>query len=117
MRLVGQSSEAENQEFFVSNPQPVCVSDFFQDVAHFLGVRYEPYVLSEARIKRIQKRCYRERPDDLVMRILFEDYFVCRSKKLYETINCQPTTGYRRGLEETVRWYQEHVFHSHNFIN
>jgi nucleoside-diphosphate-sugar epimerase len=105
--LAGHHPQAGNETFFVSNPQPVRIADAFRDLAEALAVPYQPMDVPPEAIPRFQSALYHKYPENLLLRILFEDYFLCAADKWYKATGYQPRFGYREGLSRTVRWYWE----------
>jgi nucleoside-diphosphate-sugar epimerase len=105
--LAGHHPQTGNETFFVSNPQPVRIADVFRDLAEALEVPYQPMDVSPEDRARFQSSLYRQHPENLLLRILFEDYFLCSADKWYHATGYQPRFGYREGLARTVCWYRE----------
>lgn len=108
MWLAARHPQAENEAFFVSNPQPIPIVEAFAHIASALNVPYRPLERAPEHIRRAQHRWYHRQPDHLVLRILFENFFACNPAKWYRATGFQPTFDYSAGLNDTVRWYQAH---------
>lgn len=104
---VSRHPQALNEDFFVANLEPVGVPTLFETLARDMKVPYRPRRLSDPQLKRIRKRVYREHPGDPVMRILYEDYFVCRAEKLREKTGFSPVTSFAQGWAKTLDWYRQ----------
>jgi nucleoside-diphosphate-sugar epimerase len=85
----------------------VRIADAFRDLAEALEVPYQPMNVAPEDMPRFQSALYRQYPENLLLRILFEDYFLCSADKWYKATGYQPRFGYREGLSRTVRWYRE----------
>lgn len=108
MWTVSQHPAAANEDFYVSNPEPITVGDFFRVLAAQMKVPYEPRLMSEEELARFYKRILRERPGDPLLRILYEDTFSCSPEKLKSLTGYQPRIGFESGLEQTIQWYRTH---------
>jgi nucleoside-diphosphate-sugar epimerase len=97
---------ALNQAFFITNPQPVQVAQFFEAVAQRLGIPYHPHRLTREQLERFYHRALREHPEDPLMDILYRDAFVCSGELLKQATGYVPRIGFEQGLSETIRWYQ-----------
>ncbi len=104
---VGDHPEAVNEDFFIANPEPVRVSDFFRRLAEAIGVSFQPREIRPAVMDRFRRFQFHRHPQDPVVRILYTDYFHCRSEKLYRRTGYRPRIGLDRGIAETVGWYRE----------
>lgn len=98
---------AENQTFFVSNPQPVRIADAYAKLAGVLGAPYQPIVLSNQEIVRFQRMLYKKDPENVLLRVLFEDFFYCSADKWYRLTGFKPRYGFEEGMAKTVRWFKE----------
>ncbi|MBY0405493.1 MAG: NAD(P)-dependent oxidoreductase [Cyanobacteria bacterium] len=105
---MSQTPEASNQSYFVANPEPVAVQVFFKALAQGLGVPFHPRELEAQWIQKFQQRLYRNYPEDPLMRILYEPYFVCDSSPLYKVLGGVPKHSLEEGLSETLAWYRQH---------
>jgi nucleoside-diphosphate-sugar epimerase len=105
---VSQTPEAFNQSYFAANPEPVAVQGFFKALAQGLGVPFHPRELESQWIKKFQQRLYRNHPEDPLIRILYESYFVCDSSPLYQVLGGSPKHSLEEGLAETLAWYRQH---------
>ena len=98
----------ENQTLFVSNPRPVQISAVYAKLAKTLGVPFQPMSLSQAQIERFRRTLYRKDPDNVLLRVLFEDFFYCEPEKWYRLTGFKPRYGYELGMEKTVQWFRDH---------
>lgn len=111
--LAGQHPHAENETFFVANPEPLRVADAVADLAQALQVPFQPLHLSPNQIERYRRRWYTTQPNHLVLRILFEDFFYCSADKWIRLTGHRPQYGYQAGLERMIDWYRAyHQFFS-----
>ncbi len=101
--LAGVHPAVENQSFFISDPQSVPVAQAFADVARALGQPYVSHEISPERLMRMKRTLLHRHPDSLILRILFEDYFLCDPSRWYQLTGCLPQVGYTEGVERTVR--------------
>jgi nucleoside-diphosphate-sugar epimerase len=106
MWTASQHPATQNQAFFVSNPTPVRVGDVYPKVAQALGVPYRPMSPGEQQIERFKRLLYRQYPENVLLRVMFEDFFYCSPAKWYELTGFKPRYGYEEGLAKTVRWFQ-----------
>jgi nucleoside-diphosphate-sugar epimerase len=106
--LAGRHPRAENQAFFVSNSEPVRIADALADLAEALRVPYQPRMVSDTKMARYRRSLYHRQPDNLLLRILFEDYFYCSPKKWIQATGHHPACSYQAGIERTIDWYRRH---------
>jgi dihydroflavonol-4-reductase len=104
--LAGQHPNAGNETFFVGNPEPCRIASVYRDLSEVLGVPYHPDAVSPENMPRYRRLILRQAPDNLMLRILFEDFFLCSPEKWYAYTGYRPKYGYREGLRRTVHWYQ-----------
>ncbi len=97
---------ALNQDFFVANPKPQSVSNFFKSVADRLKVPYAPKILSESLMKRFMRYQLALNPTNPVVRILYTNYFHCSPKKFKTLTGYTPRIGFESGLTRTLDWYR-----------
>lgn len=105
--LGGTHEKTLNEAFFVSNPEPVRIAEVYSALAETLGVPHRPMVVAPESLPRFQRQMYAQDPENLMLRILFEDYFYCSPEKWYRATGYQPRYGYREGMARTVSWYRE----------
>ncbi len=108
IELAAHHPDVENRAFFVANREPVRIREVYPRVARELGVPWQPMDVPEERVDRYRRLLYRRFPHNLMLRILFEDYFYCSVDQWYNVTGYQPTVGYEEGVCRTVRWYREH---------
>jgi nucleoside-diphosphate-sugar epimerase len=106
--IAAHHPQAANETFFIANPEPSTVADVFADVAAELGVPYSPMPVSAEAMPRFHRLMRTQDPKNLMLRILFEDYFLCSAEKWYRLVGQMPRHGYREGLARTVAWYRQH---------
>lgn len=105
--IAGEHSAVENQSFFICEPQPVSVVQAFADVAKVLGRPHEPLQRSPEQLARMHQSLRHRHPENLIPRILFEDYFYCSPDNWYRLTQAKPRFGYAEGLARTVAWARE----------
>ena len=105
--LATHHPNVENESFFVSNPTPVRVADAYAALAKAVGAEFKPLDLSDAELARYRSLWYRQQPDNLLLRILFEDFFACAPDKWYRLTGYRPTFGFKEGLAKTAHWYRQ----------
>jgi dihydroflavonol-4-reductase len=98
---------AENQVFFVSNPEPVVINDVYDKLAKLLDVPRHTMPLDANAIERFRRILYRRQPENVLLRVLFEDFFYCSPEKWYRLTGFKPRYGLEEGMRKTIRWYQE----------
>lgn len=108
IELAAHHPAAANETFFIANRDPVVVGTVYPRVARALGVSHEPMDVAPEDIDRYRRLLYRRFPDNLLLRIMFEDTFYCSADKWYNMTGYRPGVGYEDGVERTVRWYREH---------
>lgn len=95
-----------NRRFFIANPAPVRVADAYQTLAEALERPLEPLRLSPEQMARYETRWRTAQPENLLLRILFEDYFACSSEAWVQATGHPPRFGMREGVIRTVEWYR-----------
>jgi len=105
--ITGHHPAALNQDFFISNPEPVRTGQAFADVARALNVPFEPMRRTPLQIQETYRQLLHRQPDNLLLRILFEDYFYCSPEKWYRLTGTQPRYGYAEGLKRTLHWCRQ----------
>jgi nucleoside-diphosphate-sugar epimerase len=106
--LASHHPAAAGETFFVGNPEPVRIANVYPELARVLGVPYKPMDVPENLVPRYRDWLYRLQPDNLMLRILFEDYFYCATDKWHRLTGYRPTYGYQEGMARTVHWYRKH---------
>lgn len=106
--LAGHHPNVENEAFFVSNPSPVRVADAYAALAKAVGADFKPLDLSSEDLERYRSLWYRQQPDNLLLRILFENFFACAPDKWYRLTGYKPTHGFEEGLAKTTHFYRQH---------
>ncbi len=104
---VAHHEKALNQDFFVANPKPQSISNFFQKLAQCLEAPYSPQKVSEKVMARFMRYQFAMRPTDPLVRILYTNYFHCSAEKLKQYTGYVPQIGFNKGLAETIEWYQQ----------
>lgn len=99
---------ALNEDFFISNAEPIAISDALQVLANALQVPLQLDVYTLEQIQRVQRWLYQVHPGNPVFRIFFEDYFVCSAQKLYQTIGYAPRHSFEEAIHKTLSWYRAH---------
>lgn len=105
--VVANHPKALNEDFFIADPEPVNVADFFHRLAATLGVAYHSREVTPQVMARFRRLQFHRHPQDPVVRILYTDYFHCRSEKLYRYTGYRPRIGLDRGMVETIDWYRQ----------
>lgn len=103
-----QAPQCRNQTYFAAAPQPVAVQYFFQLLHQLLRKSYRPYPIPKFLRPWLKAAMIREGLDPLLAEILFHDYFVCDSGKLYQHIPFQPYYGFEASVAQTLQWYRTH---------
>lgn len=99
-----------NQRYFISNPEPVRIARACQMLAEALQIPEQSYSVSPGKLERFRRLWRKAQPDSLILRILFESYFVCDPSRWYNATGFTPRFGIQQGIQKTVNWYktQEH---------
>lgn len=106
--IAGQHPRALNQDFFICDPEPVHIGQTFADISHALGISYTPLTRDSTQLVKLHHRLLHRQPDNLILRILMEDYFYCASDKWVELTGIQSRYGYREGMARTIDWMRRH---------
>jgi hypothetical protein len=64
----------KNQSFFICDPEPVRISQAFADIAQAMRVPFEALSRDSNTVERTHRYLMQTQPENLTMRILFEDY-------------------------------------------
>jgi nucleoside-diphosphate-sugar epimerase len=105
--VASQHPAAENQVFFVANPHPVRIGEVYPKVAKALRVPHQGLSIPNHQIERIQRHLYRKQPENVLLRVMFEDFFHCSAEKWYRLTDFKLRYGFEEGLFRTVRWFQD----------
>lgn len=106
--VAGQHPATLNRDFFICDPEPVHTGQVFGEVARALGVPFQPLERSPGQIAETHRRLLARQPENLILRILFEDYFYCSPARWYKLTGTRPRYGYPEGLARTVAWMRRH---------
>lgn len=108
MWQVAHTEQCLNETYFVANPEPVAVQDWFKTLYHLMKKPYSSFPLPKLMAGSLKGMMKKEGLDPIMGEILFHDYFVCSPQKLYQHISYRPYYGFGPGMAKTLQWYQEH---------
>jgi nucleoside-diphosphate-sugar epimerase len=106
MWLSAQATGTRNEVFMTGYEAPVSVSQYFSDVCRHLYQPWRPYPMARLWLPLLKAYIYQKNGETPLPRILFEDHFVCSSRKLIERIGWEPRIGYDEGVARTIDWYK-----------
>lgn len=106
--VAGYHPAIENQAFFISDPEPVLIRQAFTDLAQAMRIPFETLSLNESTVSRTHRYLLRSQPENMMVRILFEDYFYCSPNRWFERTGTSIRYGYAEGLSRTIDWMRRH---------
>lgn len=105
--VASQHPATRNEVFFVSNPKPIQVANLFAELSQALQLSYEATNKRPKDIERYKQRFYKHDPENVLLRVLFEDFFYCSPEKWYRATGFHPRYGYQKGMAKTIQWFKD----------
>lgn len=105
--VAAEHPATRNEVFFVSNPEPASMANVLRELSQALNLPYQAMSKSPEQIERYKRRFYQREPENVLLRVMFEDFFYCSPEKWYRLTQFKPRYGYQKGLAKTIQCFKE----------
>jgi nucleoside-diphosphate-sugar epimerase len=105
--VASQTGATLNKTYFIANPNPASIADFLSTVTKKLNLPELPQARPRKYLRRYLER---KNPKTPLVKILFEDYFVCDASAFLKDTSFVSKTSLKAGIERMLAWYNQNAW-------